>query len=655
MDRRSLDRIADLKAGKDRAAAGRILSCGLAFAGRKRKIFEIILGDDSGAISLKWFRFNPRQMLGAFRKGIGLLVSGEVTEFRGEPQFIHPTLQMIDGDVVDEIGAPGIVPTYSQIPGLGQKLLRRVVANTLSLFQNRIIDPLPEEIRDRLRLPDKELSFREIHFPPDHLILEDLLSFRTAAFRREIFEEFFTMELGLALKRRTTKRESGVSLTASESSVQQWKNQLPFRLTGAQERVLGEILRDLKEPHPMNRLLQGDVGSGKTVIALLAALAAIENGTQVALMAPTEILAEQHYHSARNLLSPFKIPIALLTSRLDPTERRCAYARNRRNFFPLVIGTHALIAEGVVFKSLGLAIIDEQHRFGVLQRAALKEKGNNPHVLVMTATPIPRTLSMTIYGDLDLSIIDELPPERQPIATEIVAEKNRRQLYRLIEERLRRGEQGYVVYPLIEESERLALKDATRMSKELKLALSDFSIALLHGRTPPEEKESIMRAFKSGTVQLLVSTTVIEVGIDVPNATMMVIEHAERFGLSQLHQLRGRIGRGGKSSVCLLVTSAGKESPARQRLDVMCETQDGLRIAEEDLKIRGPGDFLGTRQSGLPELHVANLVRDYRILQVARDEAFRWLEKDPHLRIHPPLKEALLRKWGAKLALADIG
>jgi len=592
--------------------------------------------------------------MGSFKKGMGLLVTGDVTEFRGDFQFIHPNVQIIDPDIVDQVEAPGIVPVYSQIQGLGQKFLRKSVRNILDLFEGEISDPLPEEFLLRYALPKKAQAFRHIHFPEDSVTLDELINLKTRAFKREIFEEFFFMELGLAIKRRSVKKEDGISFILEESKKDEWKTKLPFQLTQSQERVFGEITRDLTLPHPMNRLLQGDVGSGKTVIAFLSALAAIENGHQVALMAPTEILAEQHYLSAQKILAPFKIPVALLTSRLSEGERRRTYGRIGKGMFPLVVGTHAIISEGVNFKSLALAIIDEQHRFGVLQRAALKGKGKNPHVLVMTATPIPRTLAMTLYGDLDLSVIDELPPGRQRITTEVVDEKNRRLLYNVMREYLSRGEQGYIVYPLIEESEKLDLKDATQMSLELKRVFPEIAIALLHGRTPPEEKESIMRSFKSGDIHLLVSTTVIEVGIDVPNATLMVIEHAERFGLSQLHQLRGRVGRGSKSSLCLLVTPLAKNNPSFRRLDVMCETEDGFKISEEDLKIRGPGDFLGTRQSGLPELRIANLIRDYKILQVARDEAFRWIEKDPYLTLHPPLKETLLRRWGEKLALADI-
>lgn len=659
LDRRSLCPIGRLEPGKDRVVAGRILTCGMAFAGRSRKIFEILLGDETGAVSLKWFRFNPRQMMGAFHKGMGLIVSGEAGQFRGEVQFIHPVVQIIDADLVDpssaEIAAPGIVPVYSQVQGLGQKTLRKILVNVFNLFQGMMVDPLPPAIREKFNLPDKEASLKDIHFPADSHTMEALANFRTKAFRREIFEEFFFMELGLALRQKTFKKDDGTPLNISEEKLSFWTEKLPFSLTAAQRRVLSEIRRDLAEPHPMNRLLQGDVGSGKTIVSLLAALVAIENGHQVALMAPTEILAEQHYRTARSLFGNFQIPMALLTSSLDPMEKRRAHSRIAKGLFPLVIGTHALISEGVKFQFLGLVIIDEQHRFGVLQRAALKAKGANPHVLVMTATPIPRTLAMTIYGDLDLSVVDELPPGRQKIRTAVVGEKDRRALYRFMEEVLNRGEQGYVVYPLIEESEKMALKDATRMSEELQRIFPNLSVALLHGKTPSEEKDSIMRSFKAGEIRLLVSTTVIEVGIDVPNATLMVIEHAERFGLSQLHQLRGRVGRGSKASTCLLVTPIRKGDPSLRRLEVLCETEDGFRIAEEDLKIRGPGDFIGTRQSGLPELRLANLVRDYKALQVAREEAFRWLEKDPSLSIHPPLRETLVRNWGEKLALAEVG
>ncbi len=665
LDQRNLLKISQLIPGIPQVTVGKIAACGVAYAG-KRRIFEVILADATGVISLKWFGFYQKQMLSMYKKGMVVVASGSVTEFRNKIQMIHPVVQVIEEvspedevkpeeDVEPSLKAPGIVPVYSQVCGVGTRSLRRIIGRLLEPFVALVPDPIPEDIQVKLGLIPKNEALWEVHHPSPETNAEDLEKFRTPAFRREIFEEFFLMEMGLALKRRTVKREAGTSIQVSDEKKSLWKSSLPFRLTGAQERVLGEIDEDMAQPHPMNRLIQGDVGSGKTVVAFLSALSAIENGFQVALMAPTEILAEQHYLNAQKILGPLKIPMALLTSRLTPDEKRRAQAKVRKGFFPLVIGTHALIAEKVSFPNLGLVIIDEQHRFGVLQRAALKEKGNNPHVLVMTATPIPRTLSMTIYGDLDLSVIDELPPGRQKIQTKIVGEKQRRAVYQFLKTKVEAGEQAYVVYPLVEESEKLDLKDATRMSEEIQKFLPGFRVGLLHGRTSPEEKESLMRSFKGGGVHILVSTTVIEVGIDVPNATVMVIEHAERFGLSQLHQLRGRVGRGQKASYCLLMTPAGKSAPAYQRLQVMVDTEDGFKIAEEDLRLRGPGDFLGTRQSGLPDLRIANLIRDYAILKEARREAFAWIEKDPHLMMHPPLLDVLKRRWKEKLALADVG
>ncbi|QQR80693.1 MAG: ATP-dependent DNA helicase RecG [Deltaproteobacteria bacterium] len=665
LDQRNLLKIKELVPGQQQVTVGKIAACGVAYAG-KRRIFEILLVDSTGAMSLKWFGFYQKQMMAMYKKGMVVIVSGTVTEFRKKIQMIHPIVQVIEDvsaddevkpeeDIEPTLKAPGIVPVYSQVAGIGTRSLRRIIARLLEPFVSLVPDPIPEDIRVKLNLIPKNEALLEVHHPSPETSAEDLEKFRTPAFRREIFEEFFLMEMGLALKRRSVKREAGTSIQVASENVDAWKQGLPFQLTGAQCRVLEEIFADIAQPHPMNRLIQGDVGSGKTVVAFLTALAAIENGFQVALMAPTEILAEQHYLNARKILGSFKLPMALLTSRLTPDEKRRAQARIKKGLFPLVIGTHALIAEKVSFPNLGMVIIDEQHRFGVLQRAALKEKGNHPHVLVMTATPIPRTLSMTIYGDLDLSVIDELPPGRQKIQTKIIGEKQRRGLYQFLKTRIEAGEQAYVVYPLVEESEKLDLKDATQMSEEIQRFLPEFRIGLLHGRTPPEEKETIMRSFKAGDIHLLVSTTVIEVGIDVPNATVMVIEHAERFGLSQLHQLRGRVGRGHQASYCLLMTPVGKTAPAYQRLQVMVETEDGFKIAEEDLRLRGPGDFLGTRQSGLPDLRIANLIRDYSILKEARKEAFAWIEKDPHLMMHPPLLDVLKRRWKEKLALADVG
>jgi len=433
---------------------------------------------------------------------------------------------------------------------------------------------------------------------------------------------------------------------------------LPFALTPAQERVLSEIESDMRLPHPMNRLLQGDVGSGKTIVALMAGLMAIEGGYQMALMAPTEILAEQHFLNIRPLVEKLGLRTALLTSSLKKSQKETLGEEIHAGKIHMVIGTHALIQEGVEFQRLGLVIIDEQHKFGVLQRVSLKKKGYNPDVLVMTATPIPRTLAMTLYGDLEVSVIDQLPPGRGTITTRVFNEKERFRVYRILREEISKGKQAYVVYPLVEESERLDLKDATQMAKHLQRDIfPEFRVGLIHGRLKSEEKETIMADFKSQRIHILVSTIVIEVGIDVPNASVMVIEHAERFGLSQLHQLRGRVGRGKDPSQCLLIAQYPRSEEAQRRLRVMEQTTDGFKIAEEDLAIRGPGELLGTQQSGLPDFRVANFVRDIQLLGEARKEAFSIISRDPILSLpeHLFTKETLKERWKGRLELATIG
>lgn len=650
IDRRRLDSIRGLAPGQ-RTVVGQVVTSGLVFFRNRRRLFEVILSDGTGAVSLKWFHFYP-QMQSRFKKGTTLMVSGPVTHYRHEPQFVHPEVQILNSDLMEEVSAPGIIPVYSEIPGLGQRRFRKIIENSFSRFV--IEEVLPSEIIARYQFPEKKEALFQLHFPPPSADVDEWNRAISPAHRREIFEEFFLMELALALKRRGNKQDLGIVFRWTVEAVKESLQKLPFPLTRAQRRVLHEILQDMAQPMPMNRLVQGDVGSGKTVVALLSALVAIQNGYQVALMVPTEILAEQHFRTASELLSCFKIIPALLTGSLTQSEKTKIRSRIRRGLHPLIIGTHAVISEGVEFQNLGLVIIDEQHRFGVLQRQALRAKGK-PDVLVMTATPIPRTLAMTVYGDLDVSIIDEMPPGRQPIRTDIVESRERGRLYQLIAQALDRGEQGYIVYPLVEESEKLVLKDADRMYQELKKIFPDRTLALLHGRVKGEEKEKVFRDFKAGRVGLLVCTTVIEVGVDVPNATLMVIEHADRFGLSQLHQLRGRVGRGEKRSTCILVSDYQKTETAYKRLRVMCETQDGFRIAEEDLKIRGPGDFLGTRQAGLPEFRMANILRDQKILIEARKEAFQLIEQDPDLRHVPQLKEGLMIRWKERLALAEVG
>jgi ATP-dependent DNA helicase RecG len=479
-----------------------------------------------------------------------------------------------------------------------------------------------------------------------------------AAHRRLAYEDFLLLQLGLAILRSRTTRTRGIAMNPPGRLVSGLRGGLPWALTGAQERVWDEIRRDMAAPHPMHRLLQGDVGSGKTIVAAMGVLTAIEAGYQAAVMAPTEILAEQHLMTFQRLLEPLGVPVTLLTSALKGRERTARRAAVAAGEVACVVGTHALVQERVEFKRLGFVVVDEQHRFGVAQRARLKAKGEHPDVLVMTATPIPRTLALTLYGDLDVSVLDELPPGRKPIVTVARNESRRPQIYDFLREQVAGGRQIYVVYPLIEESELIDLKAATDMALQMqKEVFPDLVVGLLHGRLSFDEKDAIMRRFKAGEIHVLVSTTVIEVGIDVPNASVMLIEHAERFGLSQLHQLRGRVGRGPWKSYCILLAAGRLGEDAERRVRAMVETNDGFRLAEVDLELRGPGEFFGTRQSGLPEFRVADLLRDAAILEEARRDALAIIAADPDLRAleHRGLRQALLERWRGKLALASVG
>ena len=518
------------------------------------------------------------------------------------------------------------VPVYRKIGDIRPKQLREIIHRVLaSLPESAINENLPSDLRQRQQLIARPLALRQIHFPPDDASLDDYENARSPAHRRLIFEEFFWLALALSVKRgHRVKETKAQSIAIDEPIKRRIASVLPFKLTEAQRKVVKEIFRDMKSSAPMNRLLQGDVGSGKTIVALISMLAAMENGYQTALMVPTEILAEQHARNIKRMLAKSPYRIELLIGSLKSAEKRQLHAAIASAEVHACIGTHALIQENVSFKNLALAIVDEQHRFGVMQRAALRDRGLNPDVLVMTATPIPRSLAMTVYGDLDVSIIDEMPPGRTPIVTKIFADNadDRKAVKQLLTRELRAGRQVYIVYPLVEESEKLDLRDATRRYEYLRdQVFPKFSVGLLHGRMKPEEKENVMHAFVRGEIKILVSTTVVEVGVDVPNASVIVIEHAERFGLSQLHQLRGRVGRGAEQSYCVLLASDKQTEVARERLGIMEETNDGFKIAEKDLEIRGPGEIMGTRQAGLPEFQVANLVRDLDILQAARKEA----------------------------------
>lgn len=548
------------------------------------------------------------------------------------------------------------VPIYRKLGEFRSKRLREIMHEVLGKIKDEAFkETLPADLLSRQHLINRADALRRIHFPTEDVPLADYERARSPAHLRLIFEEFFWVALALLIQRgERVKETKGAVIEITDRVRASLEEILPFQLTSAQERVTNRIFDDMQSDAPMNRLLQGDVGSGKTIVALLAMLAAMENNYQAALMVPTEILAEQHARNIKRLLARTPYRVELLIGSLRATEKRRLHKDLAAGEIHACIGTHAVIQESVVFQKLGLVVIDEQHRFGVLQRAELRARGFNPDVLVMTATPIPRSLAMTAYGDLDVSVIDELPPGRTPIKTVVLGEDQRAGVYKGVEREVRAGRQVYVVYPLIEESEKMDLKDATQMFEQLRdRVFPHFSIGLLHGKMKAAEKDEVMRRFVSGEVQILVATTVVEVGVDVPNASLMVIEHAERFGLSQLHQLRGRVGRGAEQSYCVLLASDKKTSVARERLGIMEETNDGFRIAEKDLEIRGPGEVMGTRQSGLPTFRIGNLVRDVEILEEARREADYYLTTRRMTRETSKLIERV--RADARFGLATVG
>ena len=585
-------------------------------------------------------------------------------ETRGRGDSVDEELAVGDELEEEDAGDPALaaihvgrrVPVYRKLGEFRTKRLREIMHAVLGLLNDEeITETLPADLISRKRLISRAEAVRRIHFPTDDVALSDYERARSPAHLRLIFEEFFWVALALAIRRgQRVKEQKGAVIEMNETVRERISSILPFQLTSAQERVIKRIFEDMQSDAPMNRLLQGDVGSGKTIVALQAMLAAMENGYQSALMVPTEILAEQHARNIKRLLARTPYRTELLTGSLRASEKRRLHQDIAAGEVHAVIGTHALIQEAVAFQKLGLVVIDEQHRFGVLQRAELRTRGYNPDVLVMTATPIPRSLAMTAYGDLDVSVIDELPPGRTPIKTVVVGEDQRLGVYKGVEREVRAGRQVYVVYPLVEESEKMDLKDATRMYEQLRdRVFPTFTVGLLHGKMKSAEKDEVMRRFVSGEVQVLVATTVVEVGVDVPNASVMLIEHAERFGLSQLHQLRGRVGRGAEQSFCVLLASDKQTSVARERLGIMEETTDGFRIAEKDLELRGPGEVMGTRQSGLPTFRVGNLVRDVQILEDARREADYYLNDRRMTRETSRLIERV--RADARFGLAAVG
>jgi len=663
-DRSSLKKISELEPMSYGLFKGRIMDVDiLKVKGGRRKILSVKVGDGTGHIYCKWFNFSERYMLNSLKPDAVVFVSGMTTIYDGRIEMYHPDIEVVDEkDTVDnKLHYGRIVPVYSETEGLGRKLIRRIMYNAVDTYHNSVQDFMPQVVLERLGFPGLAESFHRVHFPPEDTDIELLRTFKNKWQKRLIFDEFFVLELALALRRRGIKKRVGIAFAIKNEWTDMLNSRLPFKLTNAQQKVLKEIVDDMKRPEPMNRLIQGDVGSGKTIVAFYAAVIAILNGYQAAMMAPTEILAEQHYNNFVKLFGrDFKAE--LLISSISKLQKQKVKQGIQTGEASMVIGTHAIIEEDVRFKNLGLIVVDEQHRFGVEQRLDLINKGV-PDTLVMTATPIPRTLALTLYGDLDVSIIDEKPAGRKPIITKLVGEGKRRAVYDFVREELKKGRQAYFVYPLIEESDKIMLKnakDAARyLSAEFKGKDKDntWNVGLLHGKMRQEDKDSVMRDFKDNKIQVLVSTTVIEVGIDVPNATIMFIEHPERFGLSQLHQLRGRIGRGEDRSVCIMMSSVGLTESGVRRLQTMVATDDGFKIAEEDLAIRGPGEFLGTRQSGIPGFRIGNLLRDMDTLILARNEAQKLVDQDPDIMLtsNRKLREVLLSRFRDKVDFMDAG
>ncbi len=702
-DRSRIVSISQLVTGEKATIAGIIHQAGLRRTRRqKMTLFTMSVRDETGAVEVVFF--NQSYLDDVLRNGLRVVLSGPViTHRRGVGlQMRTPQYEVVDEDEDLLLHVGRIVPVYHETRGLSSRHLRRIMWGLLDKYGSDLQDPLPARLLQQHHWPSLDAAIASLHFPGPGAELSLLNEWKTPAHHRLAFEEGFLLQLALALRQRMNQSTvPGIAFQLTGTFTVPLRKQLPFRLTDAQQRVIAEIEADMRAPRPMNRLLQGDVGSGKTIVALHAMLAACGDGYQAALMAPTEILAEQHVSTIRPHLESLDISVAFLTGGTSQKERTVVLERIAAGDVQLVVGTHALLEQDVQFTNLGIVVVDEQHKFGVLQRGKLREKALHPDVLVMTATPIPRTLAMTLYGDLDVSVIGELPAGRKPIQTRVFRHNSRPRAYELVWKEVRAGRQAYIVYPLVEESEKLDLEAVMQAAERLReTEFPGMSVGILHGRMKSAERAEIMKAFRAGDVQILVATTVIEVGLDVPNATVMVIEHADRFGLAQLHQLRGRVGRGAQRSFCFLIVGAdlrvrpagrrqdqgpgrptgqgaqgsalpfseepaaararaptGPTHTAEQRLKAMVQSSDGFAIAEQDLRIRGPGEMMGTRQSGIPEFRVMNLVRDAMVLEQARQEAFALMNRDPELS-HPDhrlIKAVVLQRWQARLDLGSIG
>jgi ATP-dependent DNA helicase RecG len=668
-DRRRIKKIAAAVVGQEESFVGRLVALQKRFNPRRRvQMLTGRLADDSGVIGLVWYRA-PGFLANRLTAGQILLVHGKVESGAGnERRIAHPEFEVLEAE--DAVDLAKIVPVYLRPAGVSLTLMRKWANQAVAGYAGHLPSCLPRSTMGGLKLFDLPSALRDLHGPAPEADVAALNDFSSPAHRTIIFDELFYLQLGLGLRKKNNRACAGVALPRQRTErLARMNRLLPFRLTGAQKRVLDEIFADMESAAVMQRLIQGDVGAGKTMVAWYASLRVIDNGYQAVWMAPTELLAEQHFRSLKPYADGLNVRAALVTGSLPAKERKVALALATSGAAQLVLGTHALIQEGVEIPRMALGVIDEQHRFGVVQRLALQRltgktsagslETSAPHMLLLSATPIPRSLALVLYGDLDVSILDELPPGRTPISTKVYGEKARREVYTLVLEQLRRGYQAFIVYPLVEASEQLQLvRDATQMAEKMRAgAFKEFGVGLVHGRMSPAERDDVMRAFRDGKLGVLVSTTVIEVGIDIPNATVMVIEHAERFGLSQLHQLRGRVGRGSAAGHCLLINRAPGNPLAAQRLRVMEKQHDGFKIAEADLAQRGPGEFLGTRQSGLGDFRLANLARDTRLLLEARQEAQAWLQNDPNLESSESarMKEILMQRWAQRLQLGTVG
>ncbi len=642
IDRRTIHRIADLKEGQRGNIIATVTSYrSLFFRHARKKGYEVIVGDKTGNLSLKWFQWSKSYLKMICKKGNILFLSGQVSRFGAAIQMIHPDVIVLE----DEAESPDlkkILPLYSPMDGVKQGILRKLTEDALNLCGNDVKCIFPESVEEHFDLIPLPAAFRHIHCPEEDWYQEGP---RHKYMERLILEEYMLFQSALWMNRTEYKREKGIAFHQHGPLYKKFTGKLPFALTDAQKRVVREIENDMISAEPMNRLVQGDVGSGKTICAVIASCLVIDSGYQVAFMAPTEILAEQHFLSVHRYFEALNIPVIFLRGNMGKN-RKAVLDGIKSGNTSVIIGTHAIIQKDVTFHKLGLVVIDEQHRFGVLQRKWLIEKGLLPDVLMMTATPIPRTLSMVVYGDLDVSIIDEMPKGRQSIKTKLFLDDDKAKVYEMVEEEIKKGHQIYIVYPLVEESDKMELLNATKMASHFqKSVFARYRIGLLHGSMKAEEKEETMNRFKNKMIDILVCTTVIEVGIDVPNATMIVIEHAERFGLSQLHQLRGRVGRGTHASKCVLVTSSRRTALATKRLRIMEKTTDGFKIAEEDMLIRGVGDMLGTRQSGIPRFRVGDIIRDMDLMLRARNIC---TESLPRLTAEnlKEIKDAIQDRWG---------